>query len=110
MQPGKLGIQIEVRNEKEDQEMQDSEYTPEAVSTRPDLRETGTSEGSTRVEETKEIRLLADLDDPKPPAPELVVRERKVFDDDLIVQERLALDSSDNMDLNNTVLKISLFF
>ena len=97
MHPGKLGIQIKVRNEKEDQQMQDNEDTPEA-----DLRETETSEGSTKVEETKEIRLLADLDDPKPPAPELVVRERKVFDDDLIVQERLALDSNEDMDLNNT--------
>lgn len=57
------------------------------------------------MEETKEIRLIADLEevDTSPPAPELVVRERQVFDEDIIVQERLALESSVDVNLNNTI-------
>merc|ERR1719264_1010151 len=94
MKSGKLGIQIEVRNDKDGQLMQENEDTSADATTGPDVREEENSEGSTTVEETKQIRLIEDPDevDSKPLAHELVVKERKVFEDVLIVQERLALD------------------
>ena len=97
LQPGKLGLQVEVRNDIDDHLKADDRGATKKVT--QDLNRVNVE--SSEIEETKEIRLIADLNDEDTEPSKLIVKERKVFDDDLIVQERLALDNSEEINLNN---------